>query len=238
MKKTAVLFGASGGIGSKLAERLSDWNLFGVARDEQRLRASPVNHHLAGDASDFAFVERCFEEATTAFGQVDAAINCVGSIILKPAHLTTDKELEECLRQNLWTAFAVVRAGARAMMRRGGSIVLVSSSAAQLGLANHDAIAAAKGGVEALVRSAAAGYAGRNLRVNAVAPGLVDTPLAAKITSSEKALDASKAMHPLGRIGRPEQVASALAWLLADEQDWITGQVLGIDGGLARLRPR
>ena len=105
-------------------------------------------------------------------------------------------------------------------------------------MANHEAIAAAKSGVMGLALSAAATYAPRNLRVNCVAPGLVDTPLAARITSNEAALKASTALHALGRIGRPEDVASGIAWLLDPANDWVTGQVLGIDGGLGTLRPR
>ena len=114
----------------------------------------------------------------------------------------------------------------------------MSSCAAGVGLANHEAIAAAKGGVEALVRSAAATYAGAGIRFNAVAPGLVATPMARKITENEGALKASVAMHPLGRIGRPEEVASAIAFLLGPQSAWTTGQVLGVDGGLARVKGR
>jgi NAD(P)-dependent dehydrogenase (short-subunit alcohol dehydrogenase family) len=116
--------------------------------------------------------------------------------------------------------------------------VLCSTAAARAGFANHEAIAAAKAGVIGLTLSAAATYAPRNIRVNCVAPGLVDTPLAARITGSPAALQASTAMHALGRIGRPEDVASAMAWLLDPENSWVTGQVIGVDGGLGSLKPR
>ena len=138
------------------------------------------------------------------------------------------------LRTNLDSAFATVRSGAKSM-REGGSIVLLASAAAEVGLVNHEAIAAAKAGVIGLARSAAATYAPR-LRVNVVAPGLVRTPLSERITGSEAALKASVAMHPLGRIGEPEDVARAICWLLDPAQDWVTGQVLGVDGGLADLK--
>ena len=111
-------------------------------------------------------------------------------------------------------------------------------AAARLGLANHEAIAAAKAGIIGLTLSAAATYAARGLRVNAVAPGLVRTPMTTRITSSEPALKSSMAMHALGRIGEPEEVASAIAWLLDAEQSWVSGLVLGVDGGLATLRTR
>ncbi|MBN8558433.1 MAG: SDR family oxidoreductase, partial [Burkholderiales bacterium] len=119
-----------------------------------------------------------------------------------------------------------------------GSIVLCATAAARTGLANHEAIAAAKGGVMGLALSAAATYAGRNIRVNCVAPGLIDTPLAARITSNEAALKASASLHALGRIGRPEDVASGITWLLDPENSWVTGQVIGIDGGLGTVRAR
>jgi NAD(P)-dependent dehydrogenase (short-subunit alcohol dehydrogenase family) len=124
------------------------------------------------------------------------------------------------------------------MKTDGGSVVLVSSAAARIGLANHEAIAAAKAGLIGLTLSAAATYARQRIRFNAVAPGLVRTPLTRGLVSSELAEKASVAMHPLGRLGEPDDVARAIAWLLDPDQGWITGQVLGVDGGLADIRPR
>jgi NAD(P)-dependent dehydrogenase (short-subunit alcohol dehydrogenase family) len=171
------------------------------------------------------------------FGRLDGAANCVGSVLLKPAHLTRDDEFAAVLATNLWSAFHLVRAATKAM-DGGGSIVLVSSAAARTGLPNHEAIAAAKAGVEGLALSAAATYAPRRIRVNCVAPGLVRSQLTARITGSEPALKASLAMHALGRIGEPDDVASAMAWLLDPATSWVTGQVLGVDGGLGALKGR
>jgi 3-oxoacyl-[acyl-carrier protein] reductase len=139
---------------------------------------------------------------------------------------------------NLTTAFALVRAAAPAMRKRGGAIVLAASAAAQTGIANHEAIAAAKGGVIGLTRSAAATYGPRGVRVNAVAPGLVDAAMTASIVGDERQAEASRAMHVLGRLGTGEDIASAVAFLLDPANDWITGQVLGVDGGLGQVRPR
>lgn len=238
-----VVLGATGGIGTALARRLAAGGarLVVAARDWEKLE------ELAGsidatpyvlDATRFEEVERGVLQAVERYGRVDGVANCVGSVLLKPAHLTSEDEWQQTLDLNLGSAFATVRAGARAMMKSGGSLVLISSAAARVGLVNHEAIAAAKAGVEGLVRAAAASYARYGVRVNAVAPGLVRTPLTEMITSNEAAERASIAMHAIGRLGLPRDIASVVAWLLNPRNDWVTGQVLGIDGGLSTVRPR
>jgi len=177
------------------------------------------------------------EKAVLSLGAIQGIVNCAGSILLKPAHLVSEAEWRQTIETNLTTAFATVRAGAKALAQ-GGSIVLCATAAARTGIPNHEAIAAAKGGVIGLTLSAAATYAPRNIRVNCVAPGLVDTPLAARITANEAALKMSVGMHALGRIGKPEDVASGIVWLLDPENSWVTGQILGIDGGLGTVRAR
>lgn len=162
-------------------------------------------------------------------------VNAVGSILLKPAHLTSEAELAETIRLNLQTAFAVVRAAGK-VMTDGGSVLLFASSASEVGLPNHEAIAAAKAAVGGLTRSAAATYAPRGLRVNALAPGLVDTPLASRITGNPKSREVSVAMHPIGRIGVAEDIAPAARWLLDPASGWVTGQVIALDGGMSRVR--
>ena len=176
------------------------------------------------------------DEVIDEHGRLDGVVNCVGSILLKPAHRTSAEEWRQTLAANLDTAFAAVRAGTAAMQRSGGSIVLLSSAAARVGLPNHEAISAAKAGVVGLALSAAASYAPRGIRVNVVSPGLVRTPLSEHPTKSPAAEKASVAMHPLGRLGEPGDVTRAIAWLLDPEQAWVTGQVLGIDGGLGSIR--
>lgn len=225
---TIAIIGASGAIGSALARRLKSQNanLILISRTPEKLAA------LSAELGSPAIT---LEQLNT---PITGVVNCAGSILLKPAHLTSDDEWNQTIETNLTTAFHTVRAGGKAMMATGGSIVLCSTAAARAGFANHEAIAAAKAGVIGLTLSAAATYAPRNIRVNCVAPGLVDTPLAARITANPAALQASTAMHALGRIGRPEDVASAIAWFLDPENSWVTGQVLGVDGGLATVKPR
>ena len=117
-------------------------------------------------------------------------------------------------------------------------MVLVSSAAATIGMPNHEAIAAAKAGIEGLVRSAAATYAGSSIRFNAVAPGLVKSKMTERLWNNETTASNSIQMHALGRLGEPDDIAAAIDWLLSTESSWITGQVLGVDGGLASVLPR
>ena len=240
----AFIFGATGGIGSALARRLSTggWRLTLAARGRERLETlgNELRAHVEpADATVSKAVENAFAAAYEKFVRLDGVVNCCGSLLLKPAHLTTDEEWSHTLSVNLTTAFYVLRAAASRMMRTGGgSIVLMSSVVAQRGMINHEAIAAAKAGVVGLALSAAATYARYNIRVNCVAPGLIRTPLTEPLTKNEASLKASAALHPLGRIGEPDEVASAIAWLIDPGQSWVTGQVIGVDGGLASAQAR
>ena len=234
---THILFGGGGGIGRSLVERLQKRNehVIVASRDQSNHEGLSEIESVQCDASDFSAVENVMTAAHEKHGEVRGVVCMAGSIVLKPAHMISEKEWLETVATNLTTAFACVRAAGK-VMKNGGSVVLLSTVAAATGLPNHEAIAATKAGVEGLVRSAAATYAGRGLRVNAVAPGLVDTPLAERITRSEKALEHSRKMHPLGRIGTPQDISSAINWLLSDESDWVTGQTIGVDGGLGNTR--
>ena len=242
-----LILGATGGIGSVLATQLHAHGarLVLAARNGARLDVLGAELGAATvliDATQPADIERAVEMAVTTFGRLDGAANCVGSLLLKPAHLTRADEFDDVLSVNLRSAFSLVRSATRAMMSNaepaGGSIVLVASAAARIGLANHEAIAAAKGGVIGLTLSAAASYAAKQIRVNCVAPGLVRTPLTARITGSAAAEQSSLNMHALGRLGEPADVANAIAFLLDPANSWITGQTLGVDGGLGTVRSR
>ena len=122
------------------------------------------------------------------------------------------------------------------LRKQSGRIVFTSSVAASLGLVNHEAIAAAKGGVEAMVRSAAATYSKRGIIINAVAPGLTNTRMAESLIKSEVAKDLAVGMIPLNRINEPQEIASTIFWLLTDAPDNITGQVFHLDGGMSEVR--
>jgi NAD(P)-dependent dehydrogenase (short-subunit alcohol dehydrogenase family) len=158
-------------------------------------------------------VEAIARRAGEEFGRLDGIANCIGSLLLKPAHLTSEQEWQTTMHINVTSGFAAVRAAGK-LMKAGGSVVLVSSAAGQIGLSNHEAIAAAKAALVGLARSAAATYAGKNIRVNCVAPGLVRTPLTQRITSNERSAEYSTSLHALKRLGEPKDIASAIAWLL------------------------
>lgn len=187
------------------------------------------------DATQPGEVDAGVKAVLEKWDRIDGAANCAGSIILKPAHQTTEKEFAETLAINLNSSFSLLRSLARPMMKqKSGSIVFCSSAVANIGISNHEAIAAAKAGVVGLARSAASTYAKNGIRVNVVSPGLTDTGIAQRIVGNEAALKASVAMHPLGRIGQPDEVSAAIEFLLLHQ--YITGQVLGVDGGLGSLK--
>ena len=240
-----VIVGGAGGIGAAVARRLAarSCRIVLAGRDPARLQAVAAEtaaQAMTCDARESAAVDALMQSVLASHGQVDGVVNCAGSILLKPAHLISDQEFGDTIAINLTTAFNLLRAAARVMTRQpgGGSIVLCSSVAARRGLVNHEAIAAAKAGVEGLALAAAATYARQSVRVNCVAPGLTRTELTSALTQNENVAKASAAMHPLGRIGEPAEVASAICWLLDREQSWVTGQVIGVDGGLGCVQAR
>ncbi len=225
-----LIVAASSGIGQATTQQLKDagHTVFTTARDSSKITPDAML-----DATDFDAVDAVFAQA----GALDGVVNCSGSLLLKSAHLTNKQHYQTVIDASLTTAFATVRAAGK-HMGNGGSVVLISSAAAMEGLANHEAIAAAKAGIIGLTLSAAATYASSNLRFNAVAPGLTQTPMTAALTGNEAARKVSEAMHALGRLGTADDVARAIVFLLDPANSWITGQVLAVDGGLSRVRPK
>ena len=238
-----AILGATGTIGGALARRLvkQGRRVLLVGRNEQKLRE--LSQELSQPFAVVEFgssqaLETALKQAVEASGGLSGLVNCIGSVLLKPASATSDEEFRQVLETNLFTAFATVRVGSKLLRERGGSIVLFASAAAEIGILNHEAIAAAKAGVIGLGRSAAATYASHNIRVNIVSPGLIRTQMTRRIWENPASAEASAKLHALGRLGEPEHVASLVAWLLDAENDWVTGQVIGVDGGLGHVLPR
>lgn len=242
MSKSFLLIGGSSDIGLVLGERLLEQGhhvtLF--ARDVERCTALEAKGAtvIHGDALDEAAVQQAVASASEhASDGLFGIAHLVGSIALRPPHATKLEDFEQVIATNLTSAFLTLKTGGKSMIKSGGGrLVFVSSVAGSYGLTNHEAIAAAKGGLEAMVRSAASTYAKRGIRVNAVAPGLTDTRLAATVLRSDAIREASVSMIPLHRLNQPEEVASSMAWLLTDAPDNLTGQIIHLDGGMAKLR--
>lgn len=243
-QQNILIGGITGGIGSSLARRLKaeGHQVAGFARDSERAAAFQEETAIQTkvcDATQPDALEEAFDSLAEALGPIDAYVHAIGSIYIKPAHLTSNEDWTQTLNQNLSSAFYALRLAAKHMQKQGsGCCLFFSTAAAQTGIANHEAIAAAKGGIEAMVRSAAATYCNKGLRFNAIAPSLTDTPLAKPIVGNAQALELSKRMHPLHAIADPEDVAGLAAWLLSEEARFVTGQTFVVDGGLSTIVPK
>lgn len=240
-----IIGGISGGIGSKLAVKLAQQGkrVIGFARDSAKLDAlkaeNPGIETEICDATSPQALKDYFNKVTSTYGRIDTYVHAIGSIFLKPVHLTSDKDWDRTLEINLNSAFYALREVAGYMNKgNGGACLFFSTAAARIGIANHEAIAAAKGGIEAMVRAAAATYVSRNIRINAIAPSLTDTPLAQPMTGNPQMLEASKRMHPLGDIVQPQDVASLAEWLISEHAKSVTGQIFTLDGGISSIVPK
>tara|TARA_B100000767_G_scaffold263356_1_gene277025 strand:- start:375 stop:1106 length:732 start_codon:yes stop_codon:yes gene_type:complete len=241
MSKSYLLIGGSSDIALVTASKLLDEgnNVTLLARDVSRVEGLVARGAglVEGDALDQEAVLSAIEEASAkGDGQVSGVAHFVGSIVIRPPHALKLEAFEEVIRTNLTSAFLTLSLTGKSMLKSGGGrMVFVSSVAGSLGLVNHEAIAAAKGGLEAMVRSAAATYAKRGIRVNAVAPGLTDTRLAATILRSDAMREASAEKIPLKRINQADEIATSIHWLLTGAPDNYTGQIMHLDGGMSEV---
>lgn len=240
--KTALITGASGGVARALATRLraTGWKLVLVSRDVTLLDPLDGDVLVQADVSTPGGAEAAFALAAERTGTVpNALVNCAGNTLIAPLGRVTAEALRGCMVANVDTAFFSVQAYTKALAeaKQRGDIVLFSSVVAGLGVSNHAGIAMAKGAIEALVRSVAADFSHLGIRINAVAPGLMRSPMTAKMLVNERSQQNIAAQYPLGHFGEADDGAGVAAWLLGADARWITGEVIHMDGGFSAVRP-
>lgn len=237
---TIIVYGASGGVGAALARRLAvrGERLHLVARGSARLGALARElgaTHTVGDVTDADVRARVTAESS---GPVTGLVYAVGSINLKPIGRLTEADFLADYRLNALGAALAIQSALPAMKAaESASVVLFSTVAVGQGFASHASVSMAKGAVEGLTRALAAELAPK-IRVNCIAPSLTRTPLAAGLTASPAMASAIADLHPLRRLGEPEDVAALAAFLMSPDSAWVTGQVMGVDGGRSTLRTK
>ena len=240
MTSIVLITGASGGIGRALAHQFFSEGLHvaAVGRDADRLADVSATVRIAADTTTPEGAAQAIAATQEALGAAPTLLaHCVGSTLIAPLHRTRVEAYRDLMRVNLDSAVFMLQAWLTALQGAPGAAVFASSVVARVGVANHEAIAAAKGGVEALVRSAAATYAAQGVRVNAVAPGMTETPLTAGMLKVPAMREGAGRQYPLGGVQTAEQVAGVMAWLLGDGAARLTGQIIAVDGGFTTVRP-
>jgi NAD(P)-dependent dehydrogenase (short-subunit alcohol dehydrogenase family) len=237
MSNKYLIFGATGSIGSSLAEQLTDsgHEVHLIARNEVELK--PLSEKLGctysvADVLEENFVERVRSDASDL--DVKGIAYCVGSIDLKPLKRVTESDLHNCMKLNLYSAIEVIKGFQEELKKNHGSIVLFSSVAAQKGFTNHTIIASAKAAIEGLTVTLAAEFA-PNIRVNCIAPSLTSSKISQSMLKSPVVAEALAKAHPLKRLGDGKDSAAMAKFLLSDESSWVTGQIIGVDGGRSAL---
>jgi 3-oxoacyl-[acyl-carrier protein] reductase len=229
--KNILIIGASGGTGSAILKRApSSYKLFAISRN----RPAPI----FSNANFIPFEEDNFQKSISELPDVlHGFVYCPGTVTLKSFSRITDDDMLNDFQVNALKAVKCLQPVLpRLKKAENSSVVFFSSVVVQTGMPNHVSIAMAKGAVEGLTRNLAAELAPENIRVNAIAPSLTESSLTERLLHTPQRREAAAQRHPLKRFGQPEDLADAVLWLLSDSSGWITGQVIGVDGGIGKLR--
>ena len=237
MKKKYLIFGATGSIGSSLAKQLyeekQDCHLIGRNEEELKEIANKLNYsYSVCDVLKLNFVDKLFQNLAET--EILGIAYCVGSIDLKPLRTTKAKDFVSSYVLNLVSVTDIIRIFQDNLKRNKGSIVMFSTVAAKKGFPNHSIISPAKAAVEGLTVALAAELA-PHTRVNCIAPSLTKSKMSTFLLQNLKSIDSISKQHPLKRIGEGFDAANLAKFLLSENSSWITGQIIGVDGGRATI---
>ena len=237
MSDKYLIFGATGSIGSSLAQQLKDSNQEAhlISRNEEELKSISEKlgfSYTVADVLEGGFIDKINSDLPET--NIKGLAYCIGSIDLKPLKRVTESDMNQCMKLNLYSAIEAIQGFQDDLKNNSGSIVLFSSVAAQKGFTNHTIIASAKAAIEGLTVTLAAELA-PSIRVNCIAPSLTDSKISQSMLKSEVVAEALAKAHPLKRLGEGNDSAALTKFLLSEESSWMTGQIIGMDGGRSNL---
>ena len=235
MSEKYLIFGATGSVGSSLAEQLknSGNDIHLVARNENEVKiiADKLGcSYTVADVLEDGFIEKVKSDVN----EIKGIAYCVGSIDLKPLRMVTEEDMNKCMKLNLYSAIEAIKGFQESLKKNKGSVVLFSTVAAQRGFTNHTIIASAKAAVEGLTVTLAAEFA-PHIRVNCIAPSLSKSKIAEPMLKNPVIAEGIAKAHPLKRLGEGKDSAALAKFLITEESSWITGQIIAVDGGRSKL---
>ena len=235
MSEKYLIFGATGSVGSSLAEQLknSGNDVHLVARNKSEVKAIAEKlgcSYTVADVLENGFIEKVKSDVN----EIKGIAYCVGSIDLKPLRMVTEADMNKCMKLNLYSAIEAIKGFQESLKKNKGSVVLFSTVAAQRGFTNHTIIASAKAAVEGLTVTLAAEFA-PHIRVNCVAPSLSKSKIAEPMLKNSAIAEGIAKAHPLKRLGEGKDSAALAKFLITEDSSWVTGQVIAVDGGRSKL---